>query len=265
MTKSKMRVVIMGCGGSGGVPYTGNVWGNCNPNNPKNRRTRPSIYIEKGDTRIVIDTTPEFRQQINNTGFDAQHHKLNAVLYTHAHNDHIAGTDDLRALWYRNEKKPIKTYGSAKTMDAIQDFFAYIYTSLSPEYPAMAEAHALPSEGITIGDLHIRHFQQIHGDVVTTGYRIGDFAYSTDVNILPESSLKALEGVKTWIVGCQGQEEDTFNHAGFRTVRQWVEHLKPDMTYLTHLNAFADYDEVCALMPEHIRPAYDGLEIIIEE
>lgn len=262
MQKDKMRVTILGCGGSGGVPYAGNVWGLCDPNNPKNARTRPSVMIEKGQTRIVIDTGPDFRIQLNRTDMTANQ-LLDAVLYTHAHFDHISGIDDLRTFWYRFDKRPVPVYGSKATMAQLIERFSYIFNEQDPEYPAIVTSHILPAE-LVLGDMTITHFDQHHGNLMTTGYRVGDFAYSTDVNDLPPESLEALKGVKTWVVGSFYNEEGTYNHAGFAKIREWVDILKPEMTYLTHLTAKADYDTICRIMPPHIRPAYDGLELWVD-
>lgn len=257
---SKMRIVVMGCGGSGGVPYAGNVWGTCNPDNPKNQRTRPSIFIESGDTKIVIDTGPEFRSQINKINVSD---KLDAVLYTHEHMDHIAGLDDLRAFSHRAGRNPIALYAAEHSLKDIMQRFDYAFTSLADLYPPIVSANVVFDQ-ININNLKIISFKQTHGNTQTLGFRIGDFAYSTDVNYLPEASLEALKGIKTWIVGCASDDEGTFNHAGIDQIREWVNYLKPERTYLTHLNAFCDYDDLCNRLPENIRPAYDGLELIID-
>ena len=259
MSDVKTKIIVMGCGGSGGVPYAGNVWGKCDPLNPKNHRTRPSIFIERGETRIVIDTGPDFRTQINKTGL-ADH--LDAVLYSHAHVDHILGIDDLRPFWFRAGKIPVPIYGTKETLDAMGQRFDYIFNMLNPSYPAIVEGHVLP-EVLTIGNLKIKTFKQIHGDGTTQGFRIDDFAYSTDINELPEESFKALEGIKIWIVGSHSDENGAFNHAGFNTIKKWADRLKPEKVFLTHLNAHADYDELNRILPLHIRPAFDGLELLI--
>jgi phosphoribosyl 1,2-cyclic phosphate phosphodiesterase len=261
MSNNKTRIVIMGCGGSGGVPYAGNVWRQCDPANPKNHRTRPSVYIEKNDTRIVIDTGPEFRLQLNRTGI-TEDQMLNAVLYTHTHFDHIMGLDDLRTFWHRSGKVPIPVYGSEPTLDELVKRFDYAFNTLNPQYPPIVKANLLTNP-LTIGDLTIQNFDQIHGDMTTNGFRIGDFGYSTDVNELPEAALKTLKGVKVWVVGAFHTDESVHNHAGLNKVKEWVDILKPDMTYLTHLTANADYNELCAKLPPHIRPAYDGLEFLL--
>ena len=262
MSDNKTRIIVMGSGGSGGVPYAGNVWGNCNPANPRNQRTRPSLYIEKNDTRVVIDTGPDFRLQLNRTGM-TQDQLLNAVLYTHTHFDHIMGLDDLRTFWFRSGKKPMPVYASAETLRELTRRFDYAFEPLDERYPATAKAHLLPKR-LKINDLEIESFDQIHATLITTGFRIGDFAYCTDVNELPEASLQVLKGIKTWVVGSFPTEDGTSNHAGYRQIRRWIEILKPERTYLTHLTAQADYDTLCAELPPHIRPAYDGLEIMID-
>lgn len=261
MQNNKMRVVVMGCGGSGGVPYAGNVWRDCDPTNPKNLRTRPSVYIEKENTRIVIDTGPEFRIQLNRTGITAEQ-MLDGVLYTHHHCDHIMGMDDLRTFWHRNNKIPINIYATEEALLDIKKRFDYCFEAFSPDYPATVKANIL-SDNLRIGSLDIETIDQIHGDIHTTGFRIGDFAYSTDVNRLPESSLKQLQGLKVWIVGSYHTDEGCYNHAGLDQIREWVDILKPEMTYLTHLTAGADYDALCRKLPENIRPAYDGMELYL--
>lgn len=262
MSDNKLRVVIMGCGGSGGVPYAGNVWLDCDPTNPKNHRTRPSIYLEKGDTRVVIDTGPDFRTQINRVGITADQ-LLSGVIYTHGHMDHVMGLDDLRTFWHRGGHVPVPIHATPETFKRLKHVFDYTFEQQSEEYPQTVMPYELPDGNLTIGDLEFIHFPQIHGHMETRGFRIGDFAYSTDVNDFPEESLNKLKGLKVWVVGTMGNETGTFNHAGLVKVREWIDYLKPEMTYLTHLNAHADYDALCKIMPDHIRPAYDGMEILL--
>ena len=258
MSDMKTRIVVLGCGGSGGVPYTGNFWGKCDPNNPKNQRTRPSLFIQSGDTNIVIDTGPDFRTQINRLGTVSH---LDAVFYTHAHLDHTAGADDLRSFWYQRGQKPTPVYADEATSKDLRQRFDYVFTELRPEYPVTAVLKPL-GPVTTVGNIELRSFDQIHGkDFITKGFRIGDFAYATDVKELPEESLKMLEGIHTWIVGSHHTEEGSYNHAGFNQIKQWATRLGVKMTHLTHLNAMADHDTLCRELPPHIRPAFDGLEI----
>ncbi|MDB5477962.1 MAG: fold metallo-hydrolase [Alphaproteobacteria bacterium] len=257
--QNKMRVVVMGSGGSGGVPYAGNVWGKCDPANPKNNRTRPSIYVEKGETRVVIDTGPDFRTQINRIGTVPT---LDAVLYTHMHFDHTVGIDDLRAFYVRAGKIPVEVYAAQETLDELLKRFDYVLRMATPEYPPIAHGNLLP-DMLSVGELEIQSFDQVHGPMTTKGFRIGDFAYSTDVNELPPQSLEKLRGIKTWIVGTFPTDEGTYNHAGLSQIKEWVEILKPEMTYLTHLTSAGDYHDLCARLPDNIRPGYDGLELFI--
>jgi phosphoribosyl 1,2-cyclic phosphate phosphodiesterase len=257
---NKIKITVMGCGGSGGVPYAGNVWKNCDPNNPKNHRTRPSILIQQGDTNIVIDTGPDFRTQVNRIMTEDQ--MITAALYTHAHSDHIIGMEDLRTFFVRNSKVPIPVYATQETLDSIGKFFDYLFTQLHPIYPATVKGHVLP-ERLEINGISFLTIDQIHGDTNTKGFRIGDFAYCTDVSDLAPESLEMLKGVKTWVVGAFYSPEGQINHAGINKITKWVDYLKPEMTYLTHLTAAADYDTMCRELPPHIRPAYDGMELYI--
>lgn len=261
-----MRVVIMGCGGSGGVPYAGNVWLDCDPENPKNFRTRPSLYVEYKGTRIVVDTGPEFRLQINKVGL-TDDQLLDAVLYTHSHCDHIMGLDDLRTFWYRNNKTPINVYAENHTLVDLKRRFDYCFEWLHPNYPPMASGNIISYDAFEIkefsGEMAIHPLRQIHGNMETTGFRIGDLAYCTDLNDMPQESLDRLKGIRTWIVGSFHNDAGCENHVGFDRIKEWVDYLKPEITYLTHLTAQADYDVLCSKLPQNIRPAYDGLEILL--
>jgi len=261
MTDGKTRIVIMGSGGSGGVPYSGNVWGKCDPNNPKNKRTRPSIYVTDGTTKIVVDTSPEFRQQINATGHMG---KLDAVLYTHVHADHVAGIDDLRALWHSCGKQPIDVYGTPDVLAELAFRYNYLFETKHALYPALVTPHVMRPE-LEIGSMKIRSFDQEHSIVPTLGFRIGDFVYSTDTLRLPQASFDIIKGCKTWVIGAHVDDEwsDGGGHAGLNTILKWADYIKPEQIYLTHLNALADYDDLCRKLPAHIRPAYDGLELFI--
>jgi phosphoribosyl 1,2-cyclic phosphate phosphodiesterase len=250
----------MGSGGSGGVPYAGNIWGKCDPNNPKNRRTRPSVYIEQGDTRIVIDTGPEFRQQVNQAGAKPP---LAGVLYTHYHADHVSGIDDLRSFWFQSGKTPIDAYASPDTVKIIGDRFDYLTHSKNPNYPNMINLHNVQKD-FMIGDVRVRSFDAYHyrdSRLLVTGYRIGDFGYTTDVTVLTDVAFETLKGVKVWVVGIHAKTDD-YAHPSLAEVQAWNEKIGAEKVYTTHMTSSLDYDTMCASFPNHIRPAYDGLEFI---
>ena len=188
-----MKVTILGCGTSGGVPRIGGVWGNCDPDNPKNRRRRVSILVEEGRTRLLVDTSPDLREQL--LGADVRN--LDGVLYTHDHADHTHGIDDLRGLFHTMGRK-IDVYGDARTLDVLTRRFDYIFTS-KEGYPAFCETHEITG-AFRIGDIEVEPFEQIHGPITSLGFRFGPVAYSTDLNDLSEESFAVLEGVEVWIV-----------------------------------------------------------------
>ncbi len=188
-----MKLTILGCGTSGGVPRMPEFWGACDSKNPKNRRLRASVLVEEGDTRIVIDTTPDFRAQM----LAAKVQSLDAVFYTHDHADHVHGIDDLRGFFQQTRKK-IPIYSDAQTLSEIKHKFEYIF-HIRSGYPAMCHARELKG-ATTIGNLKVIPFEQGHGSSISLGYRFGEIAYSTDLNRLPETAFDALKGVKVWVV-----------------------------------------------------------------
>ncbi|HEY1096292.1 MAG TPA: MBL fold metallo-hydrolase, partial [Alphaproteobacteria bacterium] len=257
-----LRVVVMGCGGSGGVPFAGNYWGVCNPDNPKNRRTRPSIYIEQGDTRIVIDTGPDFRQQINAVGGKAP---LSAVLYTHEHADHINGMDDLRAFWYQGGKIPVDCYVDKSKFDILTQRFSYVIASDDERYPSSVKLHAVTPD-FKVNHVRVQSFDTYHDrskQMVVTGYRIGDFGYTTDATILTEDAFKILKGIKIWVVGIHDNPDGGHTHPSLDEVIAWNAKIGAEKIYITHMAAGTDYDELMSRSPDYIEPAYDGLEFIL--
>jgi len=194
-----MRVRILGCGGSGGVPTIGGDWGNCDPGEPKNRRRRVSILIEHGDSAILVDTSPDMREQLLEAGTQ----RLDAVLFTHAHADHLHGIDDLRAL-NRLMRNAIPVYADAGTLRQISQRFGYVFTPIDPSgnyYKPTLTPHAITGP-FDLAGLRIVPFEQDHGFSKTLGFRIGDMAYSTDVVGLDDAAFQALEGLELWIVDC---------------------------------------------------------------
>ena len=189
-----MRVTVLGCGHSGGTPLVGKGWGKCDPDNPRNRRLRPSILVEDAGTQILVDTSPDLRQQLLNSGTE----RLDAVLYTHAHGDHLHGIDDLRAI-NRAMNLPIATYADAATWEVISTRFAYVLDhetkGANPYYkPALTVHEIAPGDAFDVGGVHITAFDQDHGFMRTIGYRLGAMAYSTDVVELPEIGIPGLGG-----------------------------------------------------------------------
>ena len=258
-----MKVTIMGSGSSSGIPALYEGWGACDPENPRNRRLRPSILIENGATTVLVDTSPDLRQQLLNAGTN----RLDAVLYTHCHADHLHGIDDLRGV-NKAMNAPLRVFADAQTRDHIHRRFEYTTTPLDPGadvyYKPVLEITVIaPGEGFAVGGMEIQAFGQEHGYMHTLGYRCGDFAYSTDLLGLPEASFRALEGVQTWIVGVFSWQPHR-THAHVDLALKWIERVKPARAVLTHLGPAIDYAELSAYVPAGVEAGYDGMVIEVD-
>lgn len=249
-------VTVLGCGGSMGLPLVGGHWGACDPTNPRNRRRRPAILVRRGETTILVDTGPDLRQQL----LDAEVTRLDAVLYTHGHADHLHGIDDLRPLTFGHG--PIPAYADRATIGELEARFAYAVSSVTMErgiYKPILDIR--PIDGpFDVDGLPVIPFAQNHGPTESLGFRFGPFAYSTDVVALDDAAFEALRGVEVWIVDAL-REEPHLTHAHVGLALEWVERLKPRQTYLTHMNQSMDYGRLSAMLPKGVEPAYDGLEI----
>jgi phosphoribosyl 1,2-cyclic phosphate phosphodiesterase len=248
-----MKITVLGCGSSGGVPLIGGNWGVCDPKNARNRRSRVSIAVEQGDTVLLVDTSPDMRQQL----LDNDIKKIDAVLYTHAHADHCHGIDDLRSMnWLM--QKPVAVYADAATMGDLRQRFSYIFmgTGADNYYKPSVTAHVIDG-GFNAGGIDVVPFRQNHGYTHSLGFRFGDFAYSTDVHTFDDAAWDALRGVKTWLVDCVRPEPHP-THSHVRQTLEWVRRLKPERAFLTHMNHMMDYDTLIATLPPGVAPAYDG-------
>jgi phosphoribosyl 1,2-cyclic phosphate phosphodiesterase len=261
-----MKVTILGCGSAYGVPHVGNGWGDCDPNNPRNRRTTSSIFIESGETKILVDMSPDYREQ------SCRHNitQMDAVVFTHAHADHVGGMYHLPMMMKHFQDANLPLVADRKTRRQIEQCYHFMFDpSIYIEYfgpgrPLWNEiAHYSPFQ---IGELEVMPFPQVHGGMGSIGLRIGDFAYCTDVSEFPDESFEQLKGVKTWIVECNNEfDRGSKSHAYLDKVYQWVEMLKPQRTILTHLEYTMDYDIISAKLPAGIELAYDGMELDIDQ
>lgn len=251
-----IRAVVLGSGGATGVPMIGRGWGKCDPDNPKNRRKRPSLLVQWDDHNILIDTSPDLRQQL----LDAEVSRLDAVLYTHAHADHLHGIDDIRDV-NRSMHDWIDAYADAETMATIQSRFAYVFEPQHPEakmiYKPLLRAHVIDGPFDLAGH-KVVPFALDHGYSKSMGFRFGPLAYTTDLVSLDEAGFEALAGVDTWIVSCTVDFPHQ-THAELEQVLQWIERVRPRRAVLTHLSYHFDYEALRARLPRHVEPAYDGL------
>ncbi len=255
-----MRITVLGCGHAGGTPMIGEGWGACDPENPKNRRLRPSILVEHGATRLLVDTSPDLRQQLLSAAVD----RLDAVLYTHAHADHLHGIDDLRAL-NRSMKADIPAYADAETWRQIEERFGYVMSPLKPGVtfyykPVLQKNVIAAGDRFKIGGIEIETFDQDHGYSRTLGFRFGEIAYSTDVVNMPEESFAALAGIDTWLVDAL-VDYDHPTHAHVDKIIDWTKRLNPRRTILTHLSHRLDYAILAGQLPDGMEPAFDGMVI----
>lgn len=258
-----LKVTILGCGTSGGVPRIGGEWGACDPNNPKNRRRRCALLVERkradGVTRALVDTPPDLREQLIDVGVGL----LDGVLYTHEHADHCHGIDDLRMVCY-NARRRVDVYFDATTGRLLRDRFAYCF-EMPPgsEYPPVLNAHEIvPGEIVRIegagGVVEVQPFQQCHGTGQSLGFRFGGLAYSPDVSDLPEESLPLLAGLDVWIIDALRYTGHP-SHFSVEQALSWIERLQPKHAVLTHMHVDLDYETLAGQLPEGVEPAYDGM------
>jgi phosphoribosyl 1,2-cyclic phosphate phosphodiesterase len=258
-----MKVTLLGTGGSAGVPMIGGAdgsgdWGACDPAEPKNRRTRSSIVVESlQKQRLLVDTSPEMRNQL----LDCRIPGVDAIVFTHAHADHITGIDDVRIL-NRIAGRPLPAFANAETLAEIIKRFGYAFRAWEPPqfYRPVLEAMSVRSgDTVTAAGLSVRMFTQNHGRVETLGLRIGGFGYSTDVVGLDDAALAALEGLDTWVVGCFLRKGPHWTHADLDTVLGWVARLRPRRTVLTHMGTDMDWCWMQANLPDGVEAGFDGM------
>jgi phosphoribosyl 1,2-cyclic phosphate phosphodiesterase len=258
---------ILGCGSSGGVPRVGQGWGACDPDNPKNRRRRCSLLVERngteGRTTVLIDTSPDLREQLLGANVAA----IDAVLYSHDHADHTHGIDDLRPLALVQRKR-IDVYADEPTSKLLRERFGYCFeTPAGSDYPPILQEHRM-REGreVTVsgkgGEIAALPFPMQHGSTQALGFRIGAVAYSCDVNGLPAASLQALEGLDLWIVDALRYRPHP-SHFSVDETLGWIRRVKPKRAILTNLHTDLDYSELRSKLPDGVEPAYDGMKISI--
>jgi phosphoribosyl 1,2-cyclic phosphate phosphodiesterase len=256
-----MRVTVLGCGTSSGVPMIGCGCKVCRSEEPRNQRRRCAILVSKGPTQVLVDTPPELRLQCLDAGVD----RLDALLYTHAHADHVNGLDDMRQLNLRMDR-PIQAFGDAAVLARIRERFGYAF---QPPDPAMGwwrpALVPVPMEGpFRVGELDIRPFEQQHGRRSSWGFRFGSLAYSPDVSGLAEAALTELKGLAVWIVDCL-RDKPHPSHAHLERTLAWIDQLKPERAILTHMSHELDYHDLARRLPPGVEPAYDGMVIELPE
>jgi len=260
-----LALTILGSGSSAGVPRPALGWGRCDPNNPKNRRRRCSLLAERtsrhGITRIVIDTSPDLREQLIDTNVD----HIDAVFLTHEHADQTHGIDDLRSV-VLHQRRRIPVYLNQSTAKDIMHRFSYCFVSPpGSDYPPILTQHAIEAgESQTIegkgGDLTMSAFILEHGNIPALGYRIGDAAYTPDVSDIPRESWPLLENLDLWIVdGLRYAPHPS--HFSVSDALAWIERFKPRRAVLTNLHSDLDYEELRVGLPDNVVPAYDGMQL----
>jgi len=254
-----MKVTILGCGSSGGVPTLSGGWGECDPAEPRNRRLRASILVADGPTTLLVDVSPDCRAQLIAAG-TAQ---LDAVLFTHPHADHCHGVDDLR--WVNIATgRDLPAYGDARTLAEVRKRFGYAFEPLRFQSELHYYKPVLVSQEIDgpfcAGTIAVTPFQQSHGFSTTLGFRFGAFAYSTDVVEMPEPAFETLAGIDTWVVDCFRKTPHR-THAHLPRTLEWIGRVKPRRAILTHMGTAMDYRTLCDELPEGVEPAYDGMVI----
>ncbi|MCF6321455.1 MAG: MBL fold metallo-hydrolase [Rhizobiaceae bacterium] len=263
-----MRFTILGCGSSPGVPRIGGIWGDCDPQNPKNRRLRCSLAVEristKGTTCLIVDTGPDFRQQMLNANIK----RLDGVLYTHGHADHVHGIDDLRGFAILQRER-INIHANQDTLARLHQGFDYCFKSQNPQmYPPILNASLIePLKPVTIegegGPITALPIPQIHGPMQSIGYRFicgngNDVCYSCDISGIEREIEQHYQNLNIWILDAL-QYKSHISHFSLSEALEWIEKINPRQALLTHMHIPLDYEAVEKETPNHVHPSYDGL------
>lgn len=255
-----MKVVCLGCGSSSGTPTIGCTCAVCTSSDPRNRRLRSSALVEANDgTTFVIDTGPDFREQMLRCA--AQ--RLDAVLYTHAHADHANGLDDLRAFCFIH-RRPVAVFGNRNTLAELEARFRYAFSPPNGHWEKPSLAAHMVGGSFSLGKTRIEPIPVWHGGYMILGWRLGDFAYLTDVSHIPEESLERLQGLQVLFLDCL-RERPHPTHLSLSGALHWAMQIKARRTFLIHMTHELEYRALASRLPQGIAPAYDGLEVHIEE
>ena len=262
-----LSITILGCGSSGGVPRPAAGWGECDPNEPKNRRRRCSILVQRrsgtAKTNVIVDTSPDLREQLLSA--DLKH--IDSVLFTHDHADHTHGIDDVRAVVIEM-RRILPVYSDARTAKILRDRFGYCFESPpGSDYPPivrdfrLVEGYETEIEGAG-GSIRAVPFEVQHGDIMALGLQFGRVAYTPDVNDVPSKSLKYLENLDIWIIDALRRRTHP-THFNLAESLEWIARMKPKRAILTNMHNDLDYATLCKELPENVVPAYDGMVIEI--
>nr|WP_111298740.1 MBL fold metallo-hydrolase [Paracoccus saliphilus] len=261
-----IRATILGCGSSGGVPRLGGRWGACDPSEPRNRRRRCSLLVERdgpgGTTQVLIDTGPDLVPQL----LDAQVATLDAVVYTHAHADHVHGIDDLRQLVF-NARRILPLWADRPTADALIGRFGYVFdTPEGSQYPPICQLNLI-QDCITIdgpgGPVTLIPFRVQHGEITALGFRIGGLVYLPDVSDIPQAAWPLIQDAPVFVCDALRPEPHP-SHAHLDLALDWITRSRSPRAVLTNMHIDMDYATVEAITPDHVSPAFDGMRIEIE-
>ena len=262
----RLRFTVLGCGSSPGVPRIGGHWGACDSSEPKNRRSRCSLLVQRVSdaghvTNVLIDTSPDLRAQALAAGIGS----LDGVLYTHAHADHLHGIDDLRGFVI-NMKRRVDIYADESTMARIREAFGYCFeTPVGSEYPPILNAHTISAGApVTVegqgGPLAALPIVQGHGRITSLAFRIGGVAYSPDVSHLDAEAEDLLRDLDVWIVDALRTAPHP-SHLSLGEALEWIDRIKPRRAILTHMHVDLDYETLRRTLPQNVEPAFDGMTI----
>lgn len=260
-----IRFTILGCGSSGGVPRLGGHWGDCDPDNPRNTRRRCSMLVERdgpdGTTSVLIDTTPDMRAQLLGTGTG----RLDGVVWTHAHADHVHGLDDLRMIVF-NMRARLDAWADGDTQNALLSRFGYAF--VQPEgspYPPILNlktidgAFEIDGPG---GPIPLRPFRVGHGSIDALGFRIGGLAYLPDVAEMYDEAWEAVQGLDVWILDALRRTPHP-THAHLERSLEWIQRAAPKRAIVTNMHIDMDYEAVARDTPDNVTPAYDGMTLTL--
>jgi phosphoribosyl 1,2-cyclic phosphate phosphodiesterase len=258
-----LTFTILGCGSSGGVPRLGGHWGACDPDNPKNRRQRCSLLVERsganGRTTVLIDTSPDLRNQLLNQGVG----RLDGVIYTHAHADHVHGIDDLRMVVF-NMRARLQVWADGATQDALLSRFGYVFVQpKGSPYPPILDLNTIQGDTVIDGaggPITLQPFKVGHGSIDALGFRVNNVAYLPDVADIPAPAWDKLQGLECWIVDALRRDPHP-THSHLDNTLKWIAEAKPKQAILTNMHIDLDYETVRAETPDHVEPAYDGMTL----